>query len=89
LGPIDLVFIDSHHREEQCRAEFALLADRARVIAFHDITNVGCPGVARVWQEVKALPDYECHEFVAQYGQRGPFMGLGLACRRPGSPEAA
>jgi hypothetical protein len=89
LGPIDLVLIDSHHEEAQCRAELELFAGRARVLAFHDITNVGCPGVARVWQQVKAMPDYDCREFVEQYGDLGPFMGIGLASRRPCPPEAA
>ncbi len=44
LGPVDLVFIDSHHEADQCRREFQTLATRADMIALHDITNRGCPG---------------------------------------------
>ena len=82
LGPVDLVFIDSHHQEKQCRTELDMLAERASIIAFHDITNIGCPGVGRVWRAVTALPDYECHEYVEQYGALGPFMGIGLAINK-------
>jgi cephalosporin hydroxylase len=89
LGPIDLVFVDSHHEENQCRAEFEVLVERAALIAFHDISNVGCPGVGRVWREVSAMPGFDCHEFVEQYPGLGPFMGIGLAIKkdRPTPPE--
>jgi len=82
LGAIDLVFIDSHHEETQCRSELEIVAAHARMIAFHDIANVGCPGVGRVWQEVKRSPGYECFEYIEQYEARGPFMGIGLAIKR-------
>jgi cephalosporin hydroxylase len=81
-GPFDLVFVDSHHEEEQCRAEVTLLAQHARMIALHDITNVGCPGVGRVWRELADSPDYRCTEFTYQYPGMGPFMGIGLAVKR-------
>jgi cephalosporin hydroxylase len=82
LGPIDLVFIDSHHEEDQCRAELEMLADRAGIVALHDISNVGCPGVGRVWRQVRAGSDFDCHEFVDQYPGLGPFMGIGLAVKK-------
>lgn len=81
LGAVDLVFIDSHHEEQQCRSELALLAPRASLLAFHDIANVNCPGIARVWQELKASPLYRCFEYVDQYPGLGPFMGIGLAVK--------
>jgi hypothetical protein len=81
LRPIDLVFIDSHHEELQCRREFASVRDAANMIAFHDIANVGCPGVGRVWDEVKALPGFECFELIEQYHGTGPYMGIGLAVK--------
>ena len=82
LGPIDLVFIDSHHEESQCRREFASVSDRANMIAFHDISNVNCPGVSRVWDEVKAMNSYECYEYTDQYEGMGPYMGIGLAVKK-------
>jgi hypothetical protein len=82
LGPVDLVFIDSHHEEEQCRDELAVLAPRADMIAFHDIANVGCPAIRRVWDDVKRSTEYRCFEYVEQYAGLGPFMGIGLAVKR-------
>jgi len=81
-GTFDLVFVDSHHEEEQCRAEVTLLARHARMIALHDITNVGCPGVGRVWRELSDSPAWSCLEFTSQYPGMGPFMGIGLAVKR-------
>jgi len=82
LKPIDLVFIDSHHQQSQCRREFAAVKDAASMIAFHDISNVSCPGVSRVWDEGKATGDYECYEYNDQYDDMGPYMGIGLAIRK-------
>jgi hypothetical protein len=82
LGSIDLVFIDSHHEEAQCRSEVELLLGHAEMIALHDITNLGCPGVGRVWNELRTSGDHVCFEFVEQYDGMGPFMGIGLAVRR-------
>jgi len=76
------VFIDSHHEETHCRAEVEQLLPRANMIALHDIANVRCPGIGRVWRELTALSGYEHFEFVEQYDARGPFMGIGLLVRR-------
>ena len=86
IGPIDLVFIDSHHEEEQCRAEIEMLAGRARMLAFHDIVNVGCPGIGRVWDDLKRSPSYTTFEYADQYGDLGPFMGIGLAVKKERLP---
>jgi len=85
LGPFDLAFIDSHHEEDQCRREVELLSEWARMIALHDITNVGCPAIGRLWAELAASPDWECVEFAEQFEGLGPFMGIGLATRRTSS----
>jgi cephalosporin hydroxylase len=68
LDELDLVFIDSHHEEEQCRREVELMRRHARAIALHDICNVGCPGVGRVWDELKRDPTLTTFEYTAQYG---------------------
>lgn len=81
VAPIDLVFIDSHHEENQCRREFAVLSQFAQMIAFHDVSNIGCPGIQTVWNEIKQMPDWTCYEFIDQYPGLGPFMGIGLAIK--------
>jgi hypothetical protein len=87
LHPVDLVFIDSHHEETQCRLEFDAVRNSANIIAFHDVLNANCPGVGRVWNEVKASGDYECFEYTDQYEDFGPYMGIGLAVRRKRIPQ--
>jgi hypothetical protein len=81
LAPIDLVFIDSHHEEGQCRREVAALREVASMIALHDISNQGCPGIATVWNEIRSDPGWQCHEFTEQYPGLGPYMGIGLAIK--------
>lgn len=80
-GSFDLVFIDSHHEEIQCRREVAFLEQYANIVALHDISNVACPGVAKVWEELKSRIDLVCFEYVDQYLEDGPYMGIGLAIK--------
>jgi hypothetical protein len=82
LGPVDLVFIDSHHEEAQCRRELESLHPRASMFALHDIANVDWPGVRVVWEEMKSSGTYDCWEFTDQYGGLGPYMGIGLAVKK-------
>jgi hypothetical protein len=82
LHSIDLIFIDSQHEEEQCRREVAAVRDCASMLALHDISNVGCPGIGKVWQEIKASGDFACFEYMDQYAGMGPYMGIGLAVRK-------
>jgi cephalosporin hydroxylase len=84
LGRIDLVFIDSHHEESQCRREFQSVKAAAAMVAFHDIANRDCPGVGKVWAEIKASGEYDCHEFTQQYQDDASYMGIGLAIVRQG-----
>jgi len=82
LDSLDLVFIDSQHEEEHCRAEFEIIADRANLMAFHDVANRDCPGVRQVWREITRQPGYTCFEYIDQYAELGPFMGIGLAIKK-------
>ena len=82
LHAIDLIFIDSHHEEDQCRREVAAVLECAGMVALHDISNVGCPGIGKVWQEIKASGDFACFEYTDQYSGLGPYMGIGLAVKK-------
>lgn len=82
LRAIDLIFIDSHHEEDQCRREVAAVRDCASMLALHDIANAGCPGIGKVWREIRASGDYACFEYTDQYAGMGPCMGIGLAVKK-------
>jgi hypothetical protein len=90
LHPIDLVFIDSHHEEEQCRREVGAIRSHANILALHDISNIGCPGIGKVWREIKASGEFACFDYTDQYAGMGPYMGIGLAVKKerlPGTGE--
>jgi hypothetical protein len=87
VAPIDLVFIDSHHEETACRREFYAVRESANMVAFHDVLNVNCPGVATVWNEVKSFDKFQCFEYTDQYAGFEPCMGIGLAVRKGRLPQ--
>lgn len=71
----DLVFIDADHEEWACRADYNLARRYAKWIGFHDLVEWSCPGVARVWNDVKG----DKHEYLAQYdGVKNSTYGVGL-----------
>jgi cephalosporin hydroxylase len=83
----DLIFIDGDHSYSACRADFELARDLGpRMIAFHDIVDAGCPGVQRVWQEIRRdfVNEYEFAEFTQQYADvtdwtHTTHFGIGVA----------
>ncbi len=89
LGRVDLVFVDSHHEEAQCRRELELVSAHADMIAMHDVANVDCPGIGKVWRELVADARYDCTTYDAQYEGLGPYMGIGLAIRKDRRADAA
>jgi hypothetical protein len=60
----DIIFIDGDHSYEGVKNDYInslpLLEDNGYMI-FHDIASVGCPGVVKLWQDIKHL---DCLEFV-------------------------
>jgi cephalosporin hydroxylase len=82
----DLVFIDGDHSYEICKHDFNLVKDISKYIVFHDIVNDVCPGVIKVWNEVKNNKDYTTIEFIDQYlscevksGKK--YLGIGIAIK--------
>jgi hypothetical protein len=87
-GGFDLVLIDGNHEEVECRNDFLAVKDRAGIIVLHDISSVICPGVQKLWSQIKAQPDiYICFEFTEQYAsvqQRTgqTFFGIGVSIKK-------
>jgi hypothetical protein len=78
----DLVLIDANHEETECRNEFMAVRDKANIVVFHDIDNIDFLGVKKVWGEVKNSHEYNCYEYIEQYPELGPYMGIGMAIRK-------
>lgn len=94
--PFDLVLIDGDHSEEGCRADLDLVAERSRVLVFHDIVSEPTPGVRKVWAEFKQAhaEHYEFAEFTEQYDEvkaetGADFIGIGVAVPRGWRARAA
>ncbi len=87
-GFFDLVLIDGNHGEVECRNDYLAVKDRCGVMVLHDISSVICPGVQKLWAEIKTQADmYTCVEFIEQYSsvqQRTgqSFFGIGVAIKK-------
>lgn len=81
---IDLVLIDGDHNLIPCKNDFLLLKDKAKYIAFHDISSIVCPGVCAVWMYAKSVTkNTTTFEFIEQYDEvvnqtSNSYLGLGL-----------
>lgn len=82
--PWDLVLIDGDHSYQGVCADFDLCQGNAKLMAFHDIRNIMCPGTQQIWQDIKKThKPHQLHEWVDQYDDvllrlRGSVMGIGL-----------
>jgi len=85
----DLVLIDGDHEETACINDFKTIKDKTNIVAFHDIVSDVCPGVGRVWNQVKTeyLDEYHFFEYTDQYESVNEktgktFLGIGLAVKQ-------
>jgi glycosyltransferase involved in cell wall biosynthesis len=77
----DLVFIDADHSEEGVNYDYNLVRNNAKFIAFHNIVDVNCPSVVKLWRLLKIQYFYN-FEFVDQYDsladQGCNYLGIGV-----------
>lgn len=84
----DLVLIDGNHEEAECRNDYQAVKDRAGIVVLHDIVSAVCPGVEKLWHEIKTqCGEYICYEFTDQYESvtkrtGKSFFGIGVAIKK-------
>ena len=85
----DLVLIDGLHEESSCRHDFETIKDKANIIVLHDMASDVCPGVVKVWQDIRAgySDVYNFYTYTDQYGSVGDrtgksYLGIGMAVRK-------
>lgn len=74
----DLVFIDGDHAYDKVCADFEKYKN-CKVVAFHDINDLFCTGVTRLWAEVKkeVAASATIHEFTSHPNDH-QIMGIGV-----------
>lgn len=88
ISQIDFVLIDADHSEQGCRYDYNSVHNNASIIALHDISNDNCPGVNKIWNEIKEhQTKYVCFEFIEQYEEikkreNKNYLGLGVAVKK-------
>jgi len=72
-GSYEFVFIDGDHEYDGVKADWVSYREFGKVVGFHDIVGWDCPGVQRLWKEIKAqgYTTRETHYF-------DNYMGIGL-----------
>jgi hypothetical protein len=77
-SPYDVIFIDGDHSYEGVRSDYDFFKDKGRHLVFHDVNDEWCPGVRRIWQEVKSEnPTSNFHEFTL-HPNDFRLMGIGV-----------
>ncbi len=82
----DLCFIDGDHSYEGVLNDYNLFKDKCKIYVFHDIVNEVCPGVIKLWNELKKNNEdkFNFYEFVEQYDDvlkatNKKYLGIGVA----------
>jgi len=81
----EFVFIDGDHSYAGVKSDFSIFENNkeTKYIVLHDIVNQACPGVVKMWNEIKADSRFETREFTKQYlSVPGTFLGIGIAIRK-------
>lgn len=63
----DAIFIDADHSYEGVRKDFVnaqKYISAGGLIIFHDIASKACPGIMKIWAEIKAQSPERCVEFI-------------------------
>lgn len=77
----DLVFVDGDHTNPRLENDWELARKNAKYVALHDISNVHCPDVMKLWEMLSE--NYSYVEFTEQYAEvvnrtGCNFLGIGV-----------
>lgn len=81
----EFVFIDGDHSYFGVKNDFEIFRNmvNTKYIVLHDIYSDVCPGVKKLWTEIKNDYYFDTIEFCDQYESvNGNFLGIGIAIRK-------
>jgi hypothetical protein len=85
----DLILIDGDHKFKGVNNDYFMCKNNGKILVFHDIVNVMCPGVVAFWKGLKeGFTDlFDFYEFTDQYDEvvemnTATFLGIGVAVRK-------
>lgn len=85
----DIIFIDGDHTYQGVKSDYEACKNSGKIFVFHDIVNGVCPGVVRLWKEIKQneYNKYNIYEFIEQYDEvvkkrKKTFLGIGVAVKK-------
>jgi len=73
-----ICLIDGSHKYEDVLNDYLNVKDNFDVLVFHDIVSDVCPGVVKIWKELKNKNIGKYYEFTDQYFQDKSYMGIGV-----------
>lgn len=73
----DVIFIDGNHDYQYVSNDFKIAQQMTNKICFHDINDIFCVDVVRLWNEIKNNHTYTPYEFT-YHSHNLKLMGIGL-----------
>lgn len=77
LKPYDVIFIDGDHSYNCVKKDYDMFRPYAQLIVFHDVNDIVCVGVVRLWNEIKETHASQVVEFV-DHPNNFKLMGIGV-----------
>jgi hypothetical protein len=74
----DIVFIDGDHSYNCIKSDYINAKKISKIITFHDINDVYCTDVVKLWNEIKLEKDFKNYYEFTDHSHNQKLMGIGL-----------
>lgn len=74
----DIVFIDGNHSYDYVKNDYIHAIELTKIITFHDINDVFCKDVVKLWNEIKLEKHFKEYYEFTYHSHNQKLMGIGL-----------
>lgn len=74
----DIVFIDGNHSYDYVKNDYLHAKQISKILTFHDINDVFCTDVVKLWNEIKLEKDFKNYYEFTYHSHNQKLMGIGL-----------